>query len=189
MLLKKSIAVIQAVLLLLLVSAAAPARADMPVSPQALQGCWMCADGQQTLILMFMGSNCAVVYNGAQLTGNWNLAGNRLTMQFQNGKSLSYSVALQENALILDGALRLMRTGGAGPNVSPQGGYPQTGPGPNIFPPANPGPNVFPPANSGPAGSSPLGGTWSVQIPQGTRSFRFTGNRYAQLLNGQVVEE
>ncbi len=179
MLLKKSIAVIQAVLLLLLVSAAAPARADMPVSPQALQGCWMCADGQQTLILMFMGSNCAVVYNGAQLTGNWNLAGNRLTMQFQNGKSLSYSVALQGNALILDGNLRLMRTGGAGPNVSPQTGYPQTGPGPNVFPPANPGP----------AGSSPLEGTWSVQILQGTRSFRFTGNRYAQLLNGQVVEE
>ncbi|MBO4334277.1 MAG: hypothetical protein J5846_00380 [Desulfovibrio sp.] len=36
---------------------------------------------------------------------------------------------------------------------------------------------------------SPLEGTWSVQIPQGRRSFHFMGNRYAQSLNGQVMEE
>ncbi len=174
MLVKKRLAVIPALLLLLLFSVAAPARADMPISPQALQGSWMGTNGQQTLILMFMGNNCALVLNGAQLLGNWNLVGNRLTMQFQNGNSLSYSVALQGNTLILDGNLRLMRTGGAGPNVPPQ-----TGTGQNVFPPTSPGP----------VASSPLEGTWSAQIPQGTRSFRFTGNRYAQLLNGQVVEE
>ncbi len=180
MLLKKRLAVIPALLLLLLFSAAAPARADMPFSPQALQGSWMGSNGQQTLILMFMGNNCALSLNGMQMAGVWNLAGNRLTMQFQNGKSLSYSVALQGNSLILDGNLRLTRTGGAGPNVSPQTGYPPTGPGPNVIPPST---------CTGANGYFPLEGTWSAQIPQGTRSFRFTGNRYAQLFNGQVVEE
>lgn len=179
MLLKKSIAVVQAVLLLLFFSAAAPARADMPISPQALQGSWMGTDGQKTLILMFNGNNCALALNGLQMPGVWNLAGNRLTIRFQNGQSLSYSVALQGGTLILDGNLRLMRTGGTGPNVAPPTGYPQNGIGPNSFPPTSPGPAAY----------SPLEGTWSVQIPQGTRSFRFTGNRYAQLLNGQVVEE
>ncbi|MBQ7584814.1 MAG: hypothetical protein IJU40_01015, partial [Desulfovibrionaceae bacterium] len=31
-------------------------------------------------------------------------------------------------------------------------------------------------------------GFWSAQIPEGVRSFRFEGNRYEQLLNGQVLE-
>ncbi|MBO6171604.1 MAG: hypothetical protein J6N67_05535 [Desulfovibrio sp.] len=180
MLLKKCLAVIPAILLLLL---SAPVRADMPLSPQALQGAWAGSNGQNTLILMFMGNSCALGLNGQQMAGVWNLNGNRLTMQFQNGKSLSYSAALQGDALILDGNLRLTRQampgmppqggtwGGGQPNGGTWGQTPQGAPQQSF------------------SSASPLEGTWSTQIPQGRRSFRFTGNRYAQLLNGQVVEE
>lgn len=194
MLLKKSLTAIPAVLLLLLFSAAAPVRADMPLSPQALQGAWAGSNGQDTLILMFMGNSCALGLNGQQMAGVWNLNGNRLTMQFQNGKSLSYSAALQGDALILDGNLRLTRQAmpgmppGGWPGA-PQGGIwggqqgaPQGGTwGGGQTPQGAPQQNF--------SSASPLEGVWSTQIPQGRRSFRFTGNRYAQLLNGQVVEE
>ncbi|MBO4300525.1 MAG: hypothetical protein J5861_02875 [Desulfovibrio sp.] len=177
MFLKNRLTVIATFALLLLLAAVAPTRADMPPSPQALQGAWSGSNGQDTLILMFMGNTCALGLNGQQMAGVWNLAGDRLTLQFQNGKSLSYSVSLQGDALILDGNLRLARQampGAPGFAWQPGGTWGQT-------PQAPPSQNF---SNAG-----PLEGTWSTQIPQGTRSFRFMGNRYAQLLNGQVVEE
>ncbi|MBQ3893078.1 MAG: hypothetical protein II737_06760, partial [Mailhella sp.] len=85
-----------------------------PVQPadpyQALQGAWSGADGSGTMvILMFQGSNCALSVNGQQFAGTWNITGNRLNIQLQNGRTLSYAFALQGDALILDGQMRLMR--------------------------------------------------------------------------------
>ena len=153
---------------------AVPASADMPPSPQALQGVWAGSNGQVNVLFMFTGNNCALSLNGQQVTGIWNLAGDRLNVQFQNGKSLSYSVALQGNDLVLDGNMRLVRQTMPGMADKPtmpgqQGGW-----------------GTLPPNF---ANTSPLEGTWSTRLPQGTRSFRFVGNRYAQLFNGQVVEE
>ncbi len=191
---KKTFACMLTLLFLALSMTSVPAQ-DMPVSPQALQGAWTGSNGQDNLILMFMGNTCALGLNGQQMAGVWNLASNRLNMQFQNGKRLSYTVAMQDNVLILDGNMRLTRQALPGmPNVSQgapnYGGQPQRGTWggqPNAGAPQGGSWGGQPQQNLGV--QSPLEGTWTTQIPQGTRSFRFTGNRYAQLLNGQVVEE
>ena len=60
---------------------------------------------------MFMGNTRAVNINGMQMPGVWNLMGNRLSMQFQYGSTLSYSVDVQGDTLILDGNMRLVRRG------------------------------------------------------------------------------
>ena len=100
---------LSALLLLLLCPFATSARADMPLNPQALQGAWAGSNGRDSIILMFMGSNCGMGLNGQQLYGMWTLMGDRLTMQFQNGQSLSYTAALQGDTLVLDGNMRLTR--------------------------------------------------------------------------------
>ncbi len=113
---KTSLDAIFAVLLLLFFSAAAPARADMPLSPQALQGSWLGNYGQNTLVLMLWDKECGLALNSRLRTGVWNIDGNRQTMQFKNGKSLSFSVALKGLSLILDGNLCLTRTTCTGAN-------------------------------------------------------------------------
>ena len=215
---------------LLVVSAAAPVRAEQP-SVQALQGAWAGSNGSDTMVLMFMGNVCGMALNGQQMYGMWSLAGDRLNIRFQNGKTLSYSVALQGNTLTLDGSIRLTRQampnqpGGVpgGQPVQPQqpqpGGWGQPQPGPQPQgggwgqPQQQPQPGGWGQPQPGPqpqgggwgqpqqpqpggwgqpqpqAGPTPLEGSWSLQTPQGTLTFRFMGNRYAQLFNGQLAEE
>lgn len=208
--LKKLFTCLLALSFLAFAAAPAPAQPNMPAYAQALQGAWAGSNGRDTLILMFMGSNCAMGLNGQQIAGVWNLVGNRLNMQFQNGKTVSYTIAMQGDALILDGNMRLMRQPMQGmpqaaPNIGgqpqggtwggqPQGGLPQGGtwggqPQGGTWGGQPQGGTWGGQPQQPFAAASPLEGTWSVQIPQGTRSFRFTGNRYAQLLNGQVLEE
>ena len=164
--------------LLALVLHAAPALALVP-APQALQGAWAGSDGRTNAIFMFTGNTCAININGMQMPGVWNLMGNRLNMQFQNGSTLSYSVDLQGDTLILDGSMRLSRQGS--PGGAPQGGtwgMPQGSSG------GAPQGGTW-----GAPQAAPLDGTWSTQTPQGVRAFRFMGNRYVQTLNGQVMDE
>ena len=124
---KKLFACLLALFLLAFAAEPIPAQPNMPAYAQALQGAWAGSNGRDTLILMFMGSNCALGMNGQQMAGVWNLAGNRLNMQFQNGKTLSYSIAMQGDSLILDGNMRLTRQAMPGmPQTAPfPGGQPQ----------------------------------------------------------------
>ncbi|MBO4793594.1 MAG: hypothetical protein J5556_03390, partial [Deltaproteobacteria bacterium] len=207
---KKLFACLLALFLLAFAAEPIPAQPNMPAYAQALQGAWAGSNGRDTLILMFMGSNCALGMNGQQMAGVWNLAGNRLNMQFQNGKTLSYSIAMQGDSLILDGNMRLTRqampgmpqaapfpggqpqggTWGGQPQGGSWGGQPQGGTWGGQPQGGQPQGGTWGGQPQQPfAAASPLEGTWSVQIPQGKRSFRFAGNRYAQLLNGQVLEE
>ena len=240
--------------LLLVLSAAAPLRAEQP-SVQALQGAWACSNGSDTMLLMFMGNVCGMALNNQQMYGMWSLAGDRLNIQLQNGKQVSYSVAIQGNSLILDGSIHLTRQAmpnqpGGVPNVQPggqpgpqsggtwggqpqqpqggswgaPGGQPQGGGWGQPQPGGQPGgtwggqpqqpqgggwgqpqgggwgaPGGQPQGGGwgqpqpGPqqpqAGPTPLEGSWSLQTPQGRLTFRFMGNRYAQLFNGQLAEE
>ncbi len=81
-----------------------------PADPlQALQGTWAGMDGSASVILMFMGNNCAMSVNGLQMAGTWSAAGSTLNIQLQNGKSLSYAFAVQGNSLILNGSLKLTK--------------------------------------------------------------------------------
>lgn len=198
---KKLFACLLALFLLAFAAEPIPAQPNMPAYAQALQGAWAGSNGRDTLILMFMGSNCALGMNGQQMAGVWNLAGNRLNIQFQNGKTLSYSIAMQGDSLILDGNMRLTRQAMPGmpqaapfPGGQPQGGQPQGGswggqPQGGTWGGQPQGGTWGGQPQQPFAAASPLEGSWSVQIPQGRRSFRFAGNRYAQLLNGQVLEE
>ena len=279
---------------LLVVSAAAPVCAEQP-SMQALQGAWAGSNGSDTMVLMFMGNVCGMALNNQQMYGMWSLAGDRLNIQFQNGKKVSYGIAIQGNTLTLDGSIRLTRQampnqpGGGVPGGQPVGqpqqqqpggwgqpqqqpqpgswGQPQQQPQPSSWgqpqqqpqpggwgqpqqqpqpggwgqpqqqpqpggwgqpqqqpqaggwgqpqqpggwgapggqpqgggwgqPPQQPQPGGWgqPQQQSGgwgqpQAGPTPLEGSWSLQTPQGRLTFRFMGNRYAQLFNGQLAEE
>ena len=204
---------------LLVLSAAAPLRAGQP-DAQALQGAWAGSNGSDTMLLMFMGNVCGMALNGQQMYGMWSLAGDRLNIRFQNGKTLSYSIAIQGDSLILDGNVRLTRQampnqpGGGVPGgqpVQPQqpqpGGWGQPQPGPQPQgsgwgQPQQPQPGGWGQPQPGPqpqgggwgapqpqVGPTPLEGSWFLQTPQGRLTFRFMGNRYAQLFNGQLAEE
>ena len=109
--------------------AAAPARADQP-NMQALQGAWAGSNGSDTMLLMFMGNICGLSLNGREMYGMWSLSGDRLNMQFQNGKSLSYTVDLRGDSLILDGSVQLTRQAMPGQPGGPAvGGVPGGQPG------------------------------------------------------------
>ncbi|MBQ7618020.1 MAG: hypothetical protein IJS50_04020 [Desulfovibrio sp.] len=170
---------------LLLVTFLLPCRADF--AQKSLEGLWQGSNGRDVLSILFQGQNMVLTLNGQKVTGNWNLLGQTLNLRFQNGKVLNYHVAWEGQTLVLDSSIRLNRQNNPlGGQASPQNpfGSPQkpqqTPPG---FGPANP----FGMATSPAAG--PLDGMWSTTVPQGKRSFRFQGNQYAQLLNGQVLEE
>ena len=172
-------------LLLALALHAAPLYALAPTDPQALQGTWAGSDGRNNAVFMFMGNACAININGMQMPGGWNLAGGRLNMQFQNGSTLSYSVDVQGDTLILDGNMRLVRQGMA--QGAPQGGTwggAQGAPQGGTWGGPRPGPNDAPHTPA-----SPLEGAWSARTPQGAHAFRFMGNRYTQSINGQVLDE
>ena len=203
-----------ALLVIMFVSSAAAVRAD--ITPQALQGIWSGSNGQDMMILMFQGNACALGLNGQQMAGVYSLSGNRLFMQFQNGRSISYALGLEGDTLVLDGSVRLARQNapafsqpswGAGSGAQPGGTW---GGGSNDAQPGGSwggGSNGAPQGGTWGGGSngaqpggswggapqaerhSILDGTWSVMLSQGKRSFRFTGNRYAQLINAQMVEE
>ncbi|MBR4605782.1 MAG: hypothetical protein IKO41_06100 [Lachnospiraceae bacterium] len=129
----------------------------------SIQGTWQGSNGQNSLTLVLQGQSCALTLNGQTLSGVWSLAGNQLIMHFANGKNVRYQVSFDGQTLTLDGTLRLMRT------------MPQSQPMPGM--------------DFGGSQTSPLDGLWFAQTPQGARAFRFQGNFYAQLLNGQVMEE
>ncbi len=175
-----------ALLLLLLCPFATPVRANMPLNPQALQGAWAGSNGRDSIILMFMGSNCGMGLNGQQLYGMWNLVGNRINIQFQNGQSLSYTAALQGDTLVLDGNMRLNRQampnmpavqqGGWGqPQQQPQGGgwgQPQQ---------QAQGGGVQPPQPGFGSAPGPLEGrwVWVHSTPNRSMGFVFSGNRFS----------
>ena len=129
----------------------------------AIQGTWYGSDGQNQMQLELQGERCRLMLNGQSLSGVWTLAGNQLIMHFANGRNLRYALAFDGQSLLLDGSLRLVRA--MGQNQPLLGTMPQ------------------------PAQASGLDGLWSASTAQGLRSFRFTGHHYAQLVNGQVVEE
>ncbi|MCR5815103.1 MAG: hypothetical protein K6G15_11525 [Desulfovibrio sp.] len=129
----------------------------------SIQGTWSGRDGQNQMVLVLQGERCAMQLNGQSISGIWTLVGNQLIMNFANGRNVRYTVAYNGQVLTLDGSVQLTR---ASSQPTP----------PQAFPPQAPQ-------------ASGLDGLWSVQTAQGLRSFRFQGNRYAQLINGQVVEE
>ncbi len=161
---------------------------QQPVDPyQALQGAWAGTDGSVNIILMFQGNMCGLNMNGQQTTGTWSLAGNRINMQLQNGRSVSYTYALQGDMLILGGSVRLMRQQMLGQNTQPGGwNQPQQ---PNWGQPQNPQngwnqpqqPNGWnQPQNPQPGWNQPQQPNWGQQPP--TQSSILTG-RWASIAN------
>lgn len=105
-------------IVLLAFSPSAQAWNNTMLTPDAIQGTWVAQDGQNTMMFTFMGSSCTLFLNGMQMQGMFSLSGNQLSIQFQNGRSQSYTVALQGDSLILDGQIRLMRQGQQGQQMS-----------------------------------------------------------------------
>ncbi|MBQ7608841.1 MAG: hypothetical protein IJU76_12880 [Desulfovibrionaceae bacterium] len=134
--------------------------AQMPVYPENLQGTWTGSNGRDTMTLQFMGNSCVFGFNGQVVNGMYQVQGNQLAMNLQNGKTISFYAVLEGNTLVLDGSVRLTRT-------APMTPFPGNMPSSQPF---------------------SLDGLWSTQIPQGVLSFRFQGNQYQQLVNGQVLE-
>ncbi len=89
---------------------------------QNLQGSWFGTNGKDTMMLIFMNNMVGMALNGQQIYGNFSVNGNQLLMRFQNGKSLSYTMNLNGDVLILDNSITLNRQM---QNQVPNNQYPQ----------------------------------------------------------------
>ena len=154
---KQTLACLLAFLVLCAMPHAVPAAS--PASPQALQGTWVCSNGQHSMTFTFQGDSCTLRVDSMQMAGRWILSGTQLRVQFQNGSTQSWHCAMAGADLVLDGNMRFRRQG---------------------MPPLGP---------NGTGQQSPLEGAWTAQIPQGQMVFQFQGGRYASFLNGQPIEE
>ena len=132
-----------------------------------LQGAWYGTNGKDVMMLVFMNNMVGLNLNNQQVYGNFSVQGNTLNMQFQNGKSLSYTLTFNNpNEIVLDGSVVLKRQNlnAQGPGTqqgSTQGGN-QNGQSGGYG--GNPqSPQVYNPANNGGWGGNP-------QSPQGGNS-------------------
>ncbi|MBP3731231.1 MAG: hypothetical protein J6I40_07170, partial [Mailhella sp.] len=156
---------------------------------QALQGTWAGTDGSVSIILMFNGNSCGLNMNGQQTFGTWNIAGNKINMHLQTGKSVSYTYALQGNTLILGRSIRLLRQ--QMPQQGGQGGtwqQPQQPGGWGQPQPQQPGWGQ--PQQQPMAQPSPLLGRWTCASNSGNfyMVMVFTENLCIVYFNGSELE-
>lgn len=81
-----------------------------------LQGAWLGTNGRDTMKLILMNNMVGLELNGQQVFGTFSVNGNQLVMNFNNGKSVTYSFNLNNNVLILDNSVRLERQNMQMPN-------------------------------------------------------------------------
>ncbi|SFS89682.1 hypothetical protein SAMN02910357_02454 [Succinivibrio dextrinosolvens] len=185
---------------------------------QDLQGSWFGTNGKDSMMLIFMNNMVGLALNNQQIYGNYTVNGNQLNMQFQNGKSLSYTMKLNGDVLILDN-ITLHRHNMQQPQNNPNNGgwgnsqvqndstntYPQ-----QSTPQSSGGwgggntNNGMPQNNGAPQGGSwggndvapqnngyganALTGRWSSMTPQGEFAFQFSNNQYVCFVNNQQIE-
>ncbi|MBQ7585344.1 MAG: hypothetical protein IJU40_03745, partial [Desulfovibrionaceae bacterium] len=137
-----------------------PTPNPLPASSSSLEGAWVASDGQNMIIFMFMNGVCGLTINGQQFFGYYNLQGQTLNIQFNNGKKLTVNFTIEGEYLKFSDGTTLKR---------------QNMPSP--------------PVNHAPASFSPLEGKWGCQLANGVHlNFVFQGNQYFVLGNNQLSE-